>query len=831
MAVAGVVLALMGRRGGAQGADVNGGGPHGARADTSPIYSPAESIARMRIDPRFRVELVAAEPMVEAPVAISYDEDGKMWVVEMRAFMRDAEGKGELEASGRIAVLEDSDGDGVMDKRTVFMDGLVLPRAVAPCHGGALVIAPPNLIFAQDTDGDGKADTQTILMTGLAGLESPEHAANGVVYGLDNWWHLAQHGAELKVDGTRAQVRATPVVGQWGVTQDERGRLYYTPNSEALRMDMFPKHYAARNPAARDLPGINRLASPDQTVWPGHPTPGVNRAYMEHVLRADGTLASHTAACGPSLYFAGLFPQECVGNAFVCEPAANMVRRLTVTEGKDGPVARNAYDHGEFLTSPDERFRPVNTAVGPDGALYVVDMHRGVIQHKLFLTPYLKEQIKTRGLESPLHLGRIYRVVPVNSAPAAKPAERLSKTTDEELVRLLDSTDLWHATTAQRLLIERRARAAAPSVRERAAHAERWQSRLRALWTLEGLGELAPADVEMAMHDVEPPVRAAAIRLSERFPDAYPLGQLATVLRDPDPDVRRQAALSIGERPEAARVQLFAECVAANPTDEVMHSCVLSGARGVERELMGETIARGVEKPGWHALAERLTSSLLNSDSADDRVWLLDRAAGSADNNPTQARLLLGLVERKVQPKAKSPHIVRLARAPEGWEDLAARRDDLGVLARSLGECLDWPGRPSPVAAKQPRALNTQERALFERGERVYSLCYSCHAADGLGTPGQAPPLSGSALAQGPPGVPVRIVLQGLEASTIGSGTYPVMPPVPINDESIAAVLTYVRRAWSNSADPILPAFVHQIREETRDRKTPWRRDELEHVK
>lgn len=808
---------------------LNAGTP--ATASTSeqaPISSPAEALEQFQIDPRFRLELVAAEPMVEAPVAMSFDEDGRAWVVEMRAFMRDTEGTKELEPSGRIVVLEDTDHDGRMDRRRVFLDGLVLPRAVAPCHGGALVIAPPDLIFARDTDGDGKADERRVLMTGLGGIESPEHAANGLLYGLDNWWHLSQHGQELRFDGSKAEVRATPTVGQWGLTQDEQGRLYYTPNSEALRVDLFPKHYAARNPDARDLAGINRLASPDQTVWPLKPTPGVNRAYMDHVLRPDGTLASHTAACGPTLYFADLFPNECRGNAFVCEPAANLVRRLTVQEGRDGPIARNAYERAEFLTSPDERFRPVNTCVGPDGALYIVDMHRGIIQHKLFLTPHLREHIKARQLEMPVHFGRIYRIVPTGAATRSQ--RSLSKASDAELVGVLDHANSWQASNAQRLLVERQATGAEAQLRETATRAARWPTRLRALWTLQGLGVLTEVDTAQARADADARVRTAGVRLAEGFLASTSERTLALFARDADVSVRRQVALSLGQIAGEQVVRALAECVAADPTDEVLHACVLSGVRGRQREMLDEVVRRGLEKPGWKALGERLIAAIVSSDDAREREWIVGRLARMTTDDSAQARLLLGAIERRIQPKSRSPYIVRLPNEPTGWAELLARRDDLGTHATAISECMEWPGKPSPVAARQPRSLSPRERALFERGERVYSLCFSCHGPDGRGTPGQAPSLAGSALAQGPRGVPIRIVLHGLDASTVGSDAYPVMPPVPLNDESAAAVLTYIRRAWSNVAEPILPEHVREVREQAKARNAPWRRAELEAI-
>jgi len=278
-------------------------------------------------------------------------------------------------------------------------------------------------------------------------------------------------------------------------------------------------------------------------------------------------------------------------------------------------------------------------------------------------------------------------------------------------------------------------------------------------------------------------------------------------------------------------VSTLAECVAADPGDEVLHACAISSVHARQRDLLVEVLDRGLEKPGWSLLGRRLVIAMVGSRSPEDRVWLFEHVAASANDDESRAALLLASIERQLQPTSKKPGVVHLPREPKGWAALSSRRDTLGVRANQLMDCMDWPEKPSPVAAKQPRPLDTRERALFERGERVYSLCYSCHGPDGLGTASQAPPLAGSALAQASDGVAIRIVLHGLEASTVGSTPYPVMPPVPINDESIAAVLTYVRRAWSNVADPILPERVREIREHTKSHNRPWTRAELEAIK
>jgi len=531
----------------------------------APPLSPDEALKSFKVAPGFKVELVAAEPLIVAPIALSFDADGRIWAIEMRGFMPNPEGKGETNIPGRIVILEDTDNDGRMDKQTVFLDNLIMPRALALVQGGALVAEPPKLWFCKDTDGDGKCDEKIAIASDYGDQKNPEHNANGLVLDRDNWIYNLYHTYRYRFLHGKWTREADPNRAQWGLAQDDFGRLFYTSNSDQLRGDLVPSQYLRGKLPGVKLTGIGAKIATDQTVWPSRVNPGVNRGYQPDTLRPDGTLAKFTAACGTSIYRGDLFPPEFYGNAFVCEPAANLVRRNVLHE-KDGIVtATNAYNKAEFLTSTDERFRPVNSYSGPDGALYIVDMYHGILQHRIYLTTYLRNQALDRGLEKPIDRGRIYRVMPEDKKPG--PRRQLSKATPSELVQTLSHPNGWWRDTAQRLLIERGSGSVVPELKKLVAESPKAITRLHALWTLEGLEQVDPEILKIAMADKEPKIRAAAIRISEPLVKAdknHPLRPATYALAaDPAADVQTQVALSLSQMsPDASAKEVISNLLA-----------------------------------------------------------------------------------------------------------------------------------------------------------------------------------------------------------------------------------------------------------------------------
>ena len=261
----------------------------------SPVLSPEQAMESFVLQDGFRIELVASEPMIEDPVAAAFAPDGSLWVIEMQSFMPDVDGNNELQPISRVVHLTDTNGDGAMDESIVFLDNLVLPRAIAITHDGILLVEPPNLLYCRDLDGDGVCDEKRVLTDGFGGLDSIEHAGNGLIFGLDNTFHNSQHPYSFRFDGEAITSIPVPAHGQWGTTQDDYGRQYYTPNSYPVLIDDLPKKYARKNGKSRNIDGLYSWISPDKRVWPVHATPGVNRGYQEGRLTDEYRLTKNSS--------------------------------------------------------------------------------------------------------------------------------------------------------------------------------------------------------------------------------------------------------------------------------------------------------------------------------------------------------------------------------------------------------------------------------------------------------------------------------------------------------------------------------------------------------
>lgn len=695
----------------------------------APPLPPAEAIETFKLQPGFRIEIVAAEPMVVNPVVLQFDPDGRAWVVEMRGFMPTAEGRGEETPVGQVSILEDTDGDGRMDKKTVFLSGLVLPRALLLVKGGVLLSEPPALWFYPERES--RPGSRVLVADDFALEGDPklgpsmnlEHAGNSLVRNIDNWIYSLYHNYRYRQIGDHWVREPMPRRAQWGLSQDDFGRLFYTSNSDQLRGDLVPSHYFGSQSGKRHLPGLGFQVAKDQTVWPIRVNPGVNRGYEPDVLRPDGTLAKFTAACGTCIYRGDLFGPNCHGNAFVCEPAANLVRRNILSENDGFITASNACGQAEFLASTDEIFRPVNLATGPDGALYVVDMYHGIIEHRVYLTSYLRAQAEERGLDKVTNYGRIWRVVPEGGKPGPKPS--LSRASPEELVRGLSHRNGWWRDTAQRLLVERNDASTVPALEHLAAKAALPVTRLHALWSLEGMGRLSPAVISAALDDEHPKIRAAAIRLSETL----------------------------------------------------------------------------------------LNSGGSSNDCSALRRKLLSLATDMAPDVQIQLALSLGLLASDEEAEAVVSRLSKDAGVPLAREAAAFSLESHASKAA-----------PAPVVQSTP--LTSEQKRRYAEGRTLFeATCLACHQQHGLGQPGLAPPLVGSEWVAGSDRRLIRIVINGLRGPIRVKGeTFELdMPALGIlDDEQIASVLTYVRREWGHAFDPVEPATVKAVREETADREDAW---------
>ena len=790
--------------------------------------TPEQQLATFKVEKGWRVELVAAEPMVQSPVAAAFDERGRLFVVEMRGYMQDLKGGGEKEPNGRISVLEDTDGDGRMDKATVFVDGLVMPRAVMPVDGGALVAAPPYLWFMKDTDGDGRADKKTVVADdyGKEGGQ-PEHMANAPTWAIDNHVYSSGYASRLRLTGGQWKKLAGGLGrGQWGLCQDDVGRLYFNYNSDLLRADLLQAEAYARNPLLRTAAGINHKVMLAQDVWPSHPTPGVNRGYDGKTLRPDGSLTRATASCGAGVYRGDGLGAAFAGSALIPEPAGNLVKRVVLTEKEGVVTAADPHPGSEFLTSTDERFRPVQTLNSPDGTMLIVDLYRGIIQHEAFLTHYLVANIEDRKLVTPFDRGRIWRVVR-DGAP--RPAAFRLPTDSPGLIGALSHPNGWVRDTAQRLLVERADAAAAPGLRALATKADAPAlARLHALWTLDGMGALDGVTARTALKDQDARVRAAAVRTAP----ADTLAEIAGLSADKDAGVLAQVAVRLSSSNLPVTDEALAWTLTRRGDNVLVREGALTGIRGREpavARLIAEKAGDKPSKPALEALRSlaAMVAQAGKADPFDDLLKL-------ADEKPAvRLTIVQGLSQSAAVKGGQKPKPLWLDGSSVALASLkvSLKSGEGAKAVTAIDERLLWVGKPGAPTPPKIVPLDAAQQAAFEKGRTIYaSLCGGCHQPHGYGLEGLAPPLVDSEWVLGSPDVAARIVMHGLNGPVkVGGRTWDLaMPPMlQLTDADVAAVLTYVRREWEHTASPVSPAYVKDVRSKFSDRTAGWTADEL----
>ncbi len=643
---------------------------------SAPPYSVDEALKIFKVESGFHVEKFASEPMVESPDAMDVDENGRIYVVEDRGYPLSTD-----KPLGRVMMLEDTNGDGIPDRATVFADNLIMPTGVMRWKKGILVTDAPNVWYFEDTDGDGKADVKKLVLTGFA-VTNPQHTVNNPVYGLDNWIYLAhegparatiykkqfgdrgsdirfpdrpdvpvlkEHDRDVRFRPDTYHLEALSGSSQFGQTFDDWGHHFTTNNSDHVREVIIAARYLERNP---DLP----VSSAMQQISDHGAAAKVYPITLHPRYEMLTDVGQFTSACGITFYR---------GSLFVAEPVHNLVHQDLLSDAGAAFVARRAHPDVEFLASTDAWFRPVNFYVGPDGALYMMDFYRLVIEHPEWLSTEAQNSPDlTKGIDH----GRIYRIVPDGAAPAPKPI-KLGAASNAELVPELANPIVWWRRTAQRLLVDRNAVDTVPDLIRMVHENQSPVGRLHALWTLEGLGKLQPAEIEAGLADREAGVRENGIVLAEMHMKTSPalVQKLLGMTKDADAKVRFQLLCTLGS--------------VSSPQ-----------ARAARDELL----TRDIEDK-WFQIAAL-------SSSSDDAARLYQKAVSSEHETPgrvsfiRQSASVVGARRKPAEVRAVIEKVARsTAESAEWWRTASLEGLALGLRGKGTG--------PSALSASQPLLL------------------------------------------------------------------------------------------------------------------------------
>ncbi|SHH29067.1 putative membrane-bound dehydrogenase domain-containing protein [Chryseolinea serpens] len=635
---------------------------------TNSGLSPQDALKTFTLADGFTIELVASEPMVADPVAMDVDEHGNLYVAEMHGYPLDTHG------SGVIKLLTDTNGDGFPDKSTVYADSLVLPMGVMCWKKGIIVVDSPDVIYLEDTDGDGKADHKQILLTGFA-LSNPQHNANTPVFGLDNWIYIAHQGEvtpkvyikefgdlgtpihfsqfpdapTLPQNANGRSIRFKPDAkeiemlsgeSQYGQAFDPWGHLLGTANANHLFHEVIAARYLNRNPNLRPATSLQML--PDHgdacEVFPTTLNP-------EHQLLTD--VGVITSSCGVTWYEGGLFPKPFDEITFIAEPVHNLVHIDKLADKGATFTASRVYERKEFLTSTDAWCRPVNFYTGPDGALYIIDYYRQIIEHP----EWMSEEVAASGkLYEGSDKGRIYRVTPTGTSPLNWCGQiKLGDASSLELVKQLANHNIWWRRTAQRLLMDRHDASAVPFLKQLIDTTTFAPAVVHALWTLDGLAATDAGYLQKALKHSVAGVRENAIRIAELHLNEIPTleNDLLALQDDPDAKVRFQLLCTLGYLATNPAASARQEILRRDIEDEWVQVAALSATRGHEWEMLANAIKDlgDKETPGRRSFIQQCASVVALSNDQDNITKIISLATknqGAAD--PWwQAAMLQGL--------------------------------------------------------------------------------------------------------------------------------------------------------------------------------------------
>ena len=711
--------------------------------------SPSEELARFRLaDPNLTMELVAAEPDVTSPVAVAWDEDGRMFVAEMIDYPSGP-------TAGQIRRLEDRDHDGKFEHVTVFAQGLPYPTSVLPWNGGVLVTAAPNIWFFQDKDGDGRAEVRKVVLTGF-GEGNTQLRVNGLTWGLDNWVYGANGRSEgeirrpedppSKAVATRhrdfrfrpatGEVEAVAGFSQFGLPRDDWGNRFPSWNTIPFRHVVLEERTLSRNPYLAESTSVESILDPADPDRVFSISPTQARFNRESV-------AFFNASCGSTIYRGDAIAEAYHGNAFVCESLLNLVHRRELVPKGPTFMAKRVEQNKEFLASTDLCFRPVNLATGPDGAFYLVDFYREMVEHPQFVPEDLRKSVDFRRWHN---RGRIWRIGPKNAPRTARDEPHLSRADAKELVPLLGHPNGWWRDTAQRLLVERQDRTAAPELAKTVRSSPNPLARLHALWTLDGLSSLGETLLKQALHDTEPHVRENAARLAASRPNLA--DDLASLADDSEMRVRFQAAIGLGDIGGSPAATALAKIAARDATDDWMRIAILSGLRDLASPFLKVLLT---EHPDWLASPSPAQTRLLTQTASilgvrrkpEEIKDLATRLTPGPENEADLGRiaLLAGLADGLSR---SGPSLHDLIKAPSSeHQPLAAAVDAL--LPRTEKLAGDGKARPdSRVQALQilvscrPRIVSEIIPSLLQADQPVPVQLAAARAISVVGTPALA---------------------------------------------------------------------------------------------
>jgi putative membrane-bound dehydrogenase-like protein len=697
-----------------------------------PPKEPADALQTFSVAPGFRIEQVAAEPLVTDPVAVAFDDNARLFVAEMRGYSENKE-----ERVSRITLLEDADGDGKFDKSTIYAEGLAWPTAIFYWAGGVIVADAPDIFYFKDTNGDGKADERRLLYTGL-GTGNVQGLINSFQWGLDNRIYAAVSGsgAQLQTAGDpqakplmlRGRDIAidprtwsvTPVSGgaQHGLSFNDWGDRFVCSNSDHLQQVMYEDRYLARNPYVAAPPARRSIAAdgPQADVYRTSPVEpwrivrtrlrvqGIVKGVVEGGGRAAGYF---TGATGATIYRGDAWPSEWHGLAIIGDVGSNLAHRKRLEPDGVGFIGRRIDEKSEFVSSSDNWFRPVQFANAPDGTLYILDMYREVIEHPASLPPIIKKHLD---LTSGRDRGRLYRIIP--DGFKQPPLPKLANAATELLAALLQHPNGWHRDTAARLLYERQDPAAVAPLTKLAELSPLPLARLHALYALDGLNALSEELLLPRLRDEHPRVREHAIRLSEKLSSSAAISQrLLAMTGDPELRVRYQLAFTLGELPtESRRNRALVEIAKRDADDRYVRAAILSshaeGAGEVLALVAADTQLR--ETAGGRELLANLAAQIGKQQRPEDVVQTVQTLKRLAEANST----LLPIIVQRLAARPGTPLAEQVAAATGGKADALMKKLIGDAARRAADESALLPSRVAAIEQLRLSSFGEQQELL-----------------------------------------------------------------------------------------------------------------------